>query len=121
MQIILRGKIPPKKNNKRWVFRGGRKFLIPSKGHEVWHKDATIQLQQQKPQPITGPVSIDYIYYMPDNRKRDESNMQESINDLLVDMGIIEDDCWQILARKTVVVVGVDKHDPRTILKISPA
>ena len=40
---------------------------------------------------------MEYHFYMPDNRKCDLSNKVESINDLFVKYGLIEDDNWNIL------------------------
>lgn len=120
MNITLLGKVPPKKNSKRWIVRGGQKFLIPSEQHATWHKDVCTQLRQQRPQAIVGPVSLLCTFYMGDNRKRDLDGALASILDVLVDNRLIEDDCWQIVQRITVVSAGVDKENPRVDIVVSP-
>lgn len=83
-----------------------------------WHKDATKQLDQEKIKPFDHPVTIDYYFYMPDLRVKDISNAIESINDLLVDYGVIPDDSWRRLPDLHPRVVWLDRKDPRTKIVI---
>lgn len=50
---------------------------------------------------------------MPDHRRCDLTNKAESVMDLLVDNGFIEDDCWQITGLIELSCGGVDKENPR--------
>jgi hypothetical protein len=95
MKIILYNRIPSKKNAKIISCRGSRPMLFPSANHKKWHIDASKQLIGQKPIPPNIPIT--FTYYAPDNRAGDLSNKFESVADLLVDNGLIEDDNWFIL------------------------
>ena len=90
--ITLTGQVPSKKNS-RINTRSGRSF--PSKRYSEWHKLALKQLEGEEKFPER--VGIEYSFYQQDNRRRDISNQLESINDLLVDAGLLEDDDWKHL------------------------
>lgn len=94
------------------VCRGKFPMNMPSAKYKEWHKDASAQLAEQKIEPIVGPiVQIAISFVAPDRRKFDLTNKAESIMDLLVDNGIIEDDNYSIVPRVTLVFVGVDKEN----------
>ncbi len=58
-------------------------------------------------------VDIQLEFWMPDNRRCDLDNKVTSIFDLLKDMDVIEDDCWQCLGSYYVRAGGIDKTNPR--------
>lgn len=112
--ITILGQVPSKKNS-RINTRSGRSF--PSKRYSAWHKDATTQLRASQQAKYENKVEITYMFYVQDLRRRDISNMIESVNDLLVDEGIVPDDDWQHL------VIGyadaqLDRENPRVELAI---
>lgn len=47
--------------------------------------------------PISGNVSIEYEFTFPDNRKRDASNYIKQLEDIIVKMGLIEDDSMVVV------------------------
>ncbi len=98
----------PSKKNSRINTRSGRSF--PSSKYTAWHKDASLQIMNAKKQTQKGFV---LTFYMPDNRRCDLTNKAESVMDLLVDNGIIEDDCWQITGEIRLLCAGVDKNNSR--------
>lgn len=110
-EIEILGRIPSKKNQKRIVRSKGRPIIISSKQHDDWHKQQEKALQEFANENITFPCRFIYEFTMPDNRKCDISNKIESINDLLVDIGFIEDDNWTIIKSFTARVIGVDKEN----------
>lgn len=57
------------------------------------------------------------MFYCKDLRRRDVSNMLESINDLLVDTGILKDDDWQHL-RIGNADAELDRENPRAEITI---
>lgn len=59
------------------------------------------------------------MFYCKDLRRRDVSNMLESINDLLVDAGIIEDDDWKHV-RIGWADADLDRESPRAEIVIKP-
>jgi len=118
LEIVLKGRIPSKKNSKQWVGNGNRKFLIPSKNYAIWHEEQMWELKKYKVKsPITRCSMIVEIAF-PDNRKADISNKIESVNDLLVDAGILEDDDHRILHSLNLKSLGVDKENPRAVIII---
>ena len=52
-------------------------------------------------------------FYFPDNKRTDLDNKSSSVLDILVDMGIIEDDRWQITGRIMLYPMGIAKKNPR--------
>lgn len=118
-KITILGQTPSKKNS-RINTRSGRSF--PSKRYTEWHKSASEQLKALisiSPRGDSDKVTINYMFYVQDLRRRDVSNMIESINDLFVDMGIVKDDDWQH------VKIGegdaeLDRENPRAEIRIEP-
>lgn len=114
--FTLQGRIPSKKNS-RISTRSGRSF--PSKKYTEWHKEAADQLSDLADECIDYEVAISYRFYLPDNRRTDLSNKIESINDLLVDIGFIEDDNVKYVSQLHVYYMGVDKKEPRCEIAVS--
>ena len=111
INIKLTGNIPPKKNARQLVYVRGRPLFLPSKRHKEWEQDALTQLKAQET-PVLGlseGVSITYNLKAKDRRKKDASNTIESINDLLVKYGILEDDNWFVIEKMTINIVEIDK------------
>ena len=123
MIITIKGRVPSKKNNrkmfvvpmkkivKKRIVVINRIIISPSTNYEKWHKDASKQLEGIP--NIPPNTFLTYHFYAPDKRKGDLSNKIESINDLFVDCGIIDDDNWYILDDYRVKFMGVDKENPR--------
>ena len=116
--FTISGMVPAKKNSKRMVWAHGRKLLIPSQRHNDWHADAEKQLTILRPQCVGSTSLIRASFYVSDNRRRDLSNMWESVGDLLVDFGILEDDCWQKTGPIELVPMGIDKENPRVLVEL---
>lgn len=68
---------------------GGR---VKTEAYKAWQKEAGWTIKTQFPKPMTGKVCLTIRAVKPDKRKRDIMNLEKAITDLLVDMGIIEDD-----------------------------
>ncbi len=103
LRFFYEGNTPSKKNQKRIAKRAnGVPFIMASSAHQAWHKGAAILLGQQRSRytGVTFPVprckQVIALLYYEDHRRRDSSNTFESIMDLLVDAGILADDCWGI-------------------------
>jgi Holliday junction resolvase RusA-like endonuclease len=107
MILVFRfsGNTPSKKNQKRIVRRkgGGAPFILSSKDHERWHGAAVLQMNLQRSAYATIRFPLPRIrqvvakLYFKDHRRRDTSNTFESIMDLLVDAGVLADDCWTVV------------------------
>lgn len=108
-KIIIHGRIPSKKNS-RIVTRSGRTF--PSKQYTAWHKDASGQVKRHG-DIIRNAGRVCLYFFMPDARRTDLTNKAESVMDLLVDCGILKDDCWQVVNEVVLKCCGIDRENPR--------
>lgn len=108
--ITIYGRIPSKKNSRRPFIRNGRIMNFPSKDYVAWQKDASKQL-------IGSPkITSDHLllrFTFPDKRKTDLTNKAESVMDLLVDNGILEDDNWNVVTNLLLIGEGVDSKNPK--------
>lgn len=111
MKIEILGLTPSKKNS-RINLRNGMSF--PSSKYTAWHKEASKQLIGQKP---INSTKLQVTFFAGDNRKFDLSNKFESIADLLVDNGLLEDDNWEYLNDIHLLFGGVDKGNPRALIE----
>ena len=104
--IKLTGNIPSKKNSLRRVKRGNRVFTMASQKFEEWHEDALWQLTaasvpKEAKEMVVKIVIIFYSGLNKDGsagkRKFDLTNKAESVMDLLVDYGYLEDDNFKVV------------------------
>lgn len=98
--------------------------MLPSANYVEWHEEMSkwFMINKRKwgvpAEPIKSCVISIYITF-PDNLKSDLTNKAESIMDLLVDLGVLEDDnhfvCHTLLLHSR----GVDKSNPHALVDIS--
>lgn len=111
---ITFSQIPPsKKNSKQIICRGNRPNLIPSKSYQSWHEEWMWKLKKYVPKNPIEKCEMICKFYFPDLKRRDMSNIFESIADILVDVGILRDDCWTVLSDTHNIAIGKDKENPR--------
>ncbi len=93
MKIKIIGRVISKKNSKRIVTNrySGKRMVLSSKAYERFKEDALTQLLTVK-EKFKGKVHIDYIFNIKGKMRIDLDNAIASINDILQDAGIIEDD-----------------------------
>lgn len=111
MKIVIYASTPSKKNS-RINTRSGRSF--PSTKYTAWHKDASLQLRGVK-HFDTDRLVITFV--AGDKRKFDLTNKAESIMDLLVDNGLIEDDNYSVIPELTLRYGGYEKGNPHAIIE----
>jgi Holliday junction resolvase RusA-like endonuclease len=101
VEFTLDGLVPSKKNSRSLFYRDGQQVNVPNAKYTKWHRSAQKDLVPQimgLSMPIAvEPLYIAYVFTMPDYTRRDLSNMIQSIEDLLKDMGVITDDAWKYL------------------------
>ena len=119
MTLTLLGRIPSKKNSKRWLKRGGKLFLVPSEAYESWHDLQMLALKRLTPDEPLKHVAVSLTFYPPDRLRGDLSNKTESVMDLLVDAGILEDDNWFAVGNVHMRLGNVDPKRPRVEIEIS--
>lgn len=92
----LTGRVPSKKNS-RINTRSGRSF--PSRDYALWHADALgqVALQQVPAEPVALCENLLIELRFPTLGRADLTNKAESIMDLLVDAGVLRDDCWRVV------------------------
>ena len=112
--------LPPvtKKNHPRLI-RGpyGEPKIIPSKQFAEYQESAAWYCHSDK--PISEPVTVKCLFYMPTRRKVDLTNLLEAIDDILVYAGTLADDNSSIIVSHDGSRVLYDKENPRTEVYIS--
>lgn len=115
--LTITGDTVSKKNSKQLIHVRGRTLIISSKAYKKWHDRAISQLSAK--QAVAGQISgVELIFYPSTKRKFDLSNHTESIMDLLVDAGVIEDDNYSIVPELIIKFGGQDKENPRCEITI---
>jgi len=120
--IEMDGSIPPKKNSKQiFKAKNGRTIISSSKRYKEWHNNTMYQLMLQKskidiPLPIESCVSITTHLRYIDHRARDNTNAVESVHDILVDIGILKDDCWQVTGITSQIPCYDKEHPGATVV-----
>jgi Holliday junction resolvase RusA-like endonuclease len=94
----LEGRIGIKKNGKQISVRGGRVFVRTSENYKNWHSYASVIMLQQKnfsqfPMPIKEPINLSCKFHFPNHQgEPDLSNLYQGIEDILQEIGVIEND-----------------------------
>jgi Holliday junction resolvase RusA-like endonuclease len=114
------GTVPSKKNNRRWVQRGKRRYSIPSASYERWEKAHKAALGAKFSDLCLRNYAIEVWFYMPDNKVRDTDNILTSIQDCLKAARIIADDRWQYMSKPpTLHQPVIDPENPRVEIVIT--
>lgn len=96
-----------------------RQYILQSKAHDDYKKQALRYLNPRPDEPINEPVQVTYMFYMKTKRVVDKCNLMAAADDLLVDAGILEDDNSRILVSHDGTRVLYDKANPRTEITIT--
>lgn len=80
----------PPSANRLWV--RARQGMRRSDHYTAWLKEAGWLALAQRPGKITGPYKLAINAVRPDKRRRDLGNLLKATEDLLVSIGLIEDD-----------------------------
>jgi Holliday junction resolvase RusA-like endonuclease len=80
---------PPTTNN---LFANAGNRRVKSKAYKAWSDAAGYSIIEQGRKRIHGHVTLSIALVKPDKRRRDLSNGIKAIEDLLVSMGVIDDD-----------------------------
>lgn len=99
--------------------RNGKRFVAQSDRYKAFEDAAGWQLATIRPdEPIEGPVRVEEVFFVPDKRRRDLTNLEESVDDILVKFGVISDDCWTVLHDHDGSHVEIDRDNPRVEITI---
>ncbi len=92
-EIIIRERIASKKNSKQVYCRGNRPIVTASSAYKKFRDRALSQIATQfDGEVLCGPLSVSYIFHIKGNYDIDIDNAIASVNDVLQDAGVIEDD-----------------------------
>lgn len=100
-QFTIFGETPCKKNGQS--FNRKSKSMYKKAPFYRWHGEAlkTLLASVRPDRPLTS-AKIEITFYHSDIKRRDGDGALTSIQDLLQDAGIIEDDRWQLIGTPTV-------------------
>lgn len=95
----FRGEVASKKNHRQLVQVKGRgAVLLPSKRYREWDKEAKrVILAYGRPQRPFAAARLTIAIYHGDAVRRDTNNATQGIQDVLVEMGVLEDDNWMVI------------------------
>lgn len=113
--------LPPvtKKNSQMIVTNRatGRPFILPSKQYKEYEKAAMWFIP--KIATVGVRCNVKCLFYMPTRRKCDLTNLLESIDDVMVKCGLLEDDNYTVIHSHDGSRVLYDKQNPRTEVTIT--
>lgn len=110
--ITIELPFPPSVNG---LYAGkGRRYQ--SKAYKAWLKQCP-KLEQRSP---WKRCFILYGFYFPDERERDGQSYFKATTDYLVKQGVIKDDNRKIVKSEAWLDFGLDRENPRVLIKIFP-
>lgn len=118
LTLTILGPPRSKKNSQIAICLRGKPRLIQSKLYRDYEKDALKQLWAWGNVTVNGRVKVVCLYYVPDLRKRDLTNLLAASHDILQKGGFIEDDSM-IVSVDGSRIEGVDKANPRVEIEIT--
>ena len=122
MKIVINEPPRSKKNSMQIIRLGNRYSLTQSKQYKEYKRDCGKWIGEQAEllSPIDFPVNVKCEFYMPTRRRCDLTNLEAAIHDILVDYGVLADDCRDIIASTEGSRVWYDKERPRVEIEITP-
>jgi Holliday junction resolvase RusA-like endonuclease len=117
--LVIQGVPRVKKNNQAVVMarsKSGRVFpkKVDTPAYKIWHRNAVPQINLQKPSlEIDFPINLACKFYMDSAVKVDLSALYEGIQDVLVELNVITDDNYTIVASHDGSGVFIDRENPR--------
>lgn len=142
VEITVTGHPYVKKSNQRVVYRPsiGRQVKVDTPSYKAWHQSALQQLSKLgynpqfarenkarkaagmplKPALIDERVNLQCRFFVKSNGRTDLSALYEGIQDVLVEVGILSDDNWHIVASHDGSGVEKDAENPRIEITIKP-
>lgn len=112
--------VPVTKKNSNRILTGrrGNKYIAPSEQYERYARSAGWFIRPVPPKPIDFPVIVKCLFYLPDERRRDLTNLLECIDDILVENRVLADDNYKIVASHDGSRCFVNREQPRTEIYI---
>ncbi len=92
-------------------------YIVPSEAFENYQQSALWFVPKGK--QINTPVNVKCLFYMPDRRKVDLTNLLEAVDDIMVTAGLLADDNYTVVESHDGSRVLYDKARPRTEVYIT--
>lgn len=113
-----------KKSNQKVVYNKykGRQVKVNTPAYSAWAETAMWQIKTQgiPKEPIDQPINLCCRFYLKTRGRVDLSALYEGIQDVLVKMGVLADDNYQIVASHDGSGAFYDKDNPRMVVMITP-
>lgn len=89
----------PKKNSQQILknHKTGKYFISQSETYKKFELQCGYFLSKYKSKHITLPVNIKCLFYVPEKIRRDLTNLENAIADILVKYDVLADDNYNIL------------------------
>lgn len=109
-----------KKNSQRILVnkRTGKLFIGQSEIYANFERERGKFLTKYK-NNITYPINLKCTFYVPNKRKRDLTNLENAIADILVKYKVLEDDNYNILQSWDGSRIVYEKGREETIIEIT--
>jgi Holliday junction resolvase RusA-like endonuclease len=91
--------------------------MIQSDAYRRYEKDCLKIIPGKYRVNIDRPCIVTTVFFMPDNRRVDPSNLVSAAHDVMVKAGILSDDSRKII-HKMVAWCETDRKNPRTEIEI---
>lgn len=111
-------KCASKKNSQQVIYNNGRPLVIQSKQYLQFERDCSYFLKKYS-RHIDIPINLKCVFYVPDKRKRDLSNLLNAIQDVLVKYDVIADDNYNIVQSVDGSRIIFEKGREETIVEIT--
>lgn len=92
-------------------------MIVQSDTYMQFERDCAYFMPKLK-EPIDKPVNLKCTFYVPDKRKRDLTNLENAIADILVKYKVLKDDNYTIVTGWNGSKVIYEKGVERTIIEI---
>lgn len=111
-----------KKNSQQIIFNSKthKPMIVQSKIYKQFEKDCGYFLNKYKLN-IDYPIGLKCTFIVPDKRKRDLTNLENAIADILVKYKVIEDDNYNIINNWDESRIIYQKGVEKTIIEIKKA
>lgn len=110
-----------KKNSQQIIYNRNTKrpMIIQSNIYKEFERECGLYLKKYEGNIISYPVNLKCLFYVPDKRKRDLTNLENAIADILVKYKILEDDNYNVIAGWDGSRIMYEKGREETIIEIT--
>ena len=121
MKIVIPLLCRSKKNSQQILknHKTGKYFISQSEIYKNFERECRYFLFKYKNNDIIPPVNIKCLFYVPDKIRRDLTNLENAIADILVKYDILEDDNYNIIQSWDGSRIIYEKGRSETIIEIT--